>query len=150
MSTVQQVQNSRAPLQDNTSPLSASQQAEPYTYSDPYRTPNTPMGSGMRKPAKQMSSGTPSGGNHKHRNSLNTSGIVSADVTMKDGIPRNVPIERPQYKLNPKQKPAVIVKRKGGNYETGTLVFVGMLEGREMAGVILDFPSRLRNVSSTS
>ena len=165
--TVQQLQNSRAydsytseqfdttsmvsRLQDNTSlrrDLSASpeEQAEPYSpdaYSDPH------PGSGMRRPARQMSSGrcTPSGGNHKHRNSLNTSGIVSADVTMKDGITRNVPIERPQYKLNPKQKPAVIVKRKGGNYETGTLVFVGVLEGREMAGVILDFPSRLKNVS---
>ena len=169
--TVQQLQTSRAydsyttgqfdstsmvsRLQDNTSPqcdLSASslkEQPEPYppdAYSD-YRTPSTQMGSVMRKPSKQMSSGTPSGGNHKHRNSLNTSGTMPADVTMKDGITRNVPIERPQYKMNPKQKPAVIVKRKGGNYETGTLVYLGVLEGKEMAGVILDFPSRLKNIS---
>lgn len=170
--TVQQLQNSRSyesyasgqfdtsmvsRLQDNTSPhrdLSASpleEQAELYSpdaYSDPHPTSQTQMGSGLRKPSKQTSSGTPSGshtgGNHKHRNSLNTSGIVYADVTMKDGILRNVPIERPQYKINPKQKPAVIVRRKGGNYETGTLVFLGVLEGREMAGVILDFPSRLK------
>ena len=63
------------------------------------------------------------------------------DVTMKDGVTRSLIIERPRNKLNPKVKPEVIVKRKGGHFETGVLAYVGVLDGKEMAGVILDLPS---------
>ena len=60
---------------------------------------------------------------------------------MKDGVTRNLVIERPRHKLNYKSKPEVIVKRKGGKYETGVLAYVGVLDGKETAGVILDLPS---------
>ena len=170
-STVQQLQNSRAygsynsgpldtsvvsqlQMEDNPLPqreLSASpleKQVEPYSpdaYSDPCSTPHSRSSAGTRKPVKQMSAGgMPSGGGHKQSSSsLNASGLLSANVTMKDGVTRNVLIERPQYKLNHRVKHEVIVKRKGGNYETGTLAYLGVLDGKEMAGVMLDFPSEL-------
>ena len=69
------------------------------------------------------------------------------EVTMKGGIVRNLVIERPRDKLNYKSKPEVIVRRKGGKYETGVLAYVGVLEGKEMAGVILYLPSMLATAS---
>ena len=50
-------------------------------------------------------------------------------------------IQKPSTRLNPRQQPQVVVKRDTG-YETGTLAFVGMIGGKELAGVILD--SRLQ------
>ena len=73
--------------------------------------------------------------------SLNVREMVH--VIMKDGARRNVLIENPQYKLNPADLPAVIVKRKDGKYEMGALAFLGVLDGTDMAGVVLDLPSRL-------
>ena len=167
--TVQQLQNSyqyesynsdasllaRLQLQDSVpttaQELSTSpheEQVEPYSpdeYSDHPRSSRS--GSALRKHGKQDSGPTGPGGNRSSyavgsRSSLgSSSGPVYADVVMKDGISRCVVIERPLYKLNPKQKPEVIVKRKGGNYETGVLAYLGVLDGKEMAGVILDFPS---------
>ena len=51
-------------------------------------------------------------------------------------------IKKPRYKLNPADLPHVIVKRKDGRYEMGVLTFLGVLDGTEMAGVVLDLPSK--------
>ena len=50
-------------------------------------------------------------------------------------------LERPRQKLNAKLKPEVVVKRKGGRFEAGQLTFVGVLDGKEMAGVVLHLAS---------
>ena len=63
------------------------------------------------------------------------------EVMTKDGVMQSLIIERPRNKLNHRVKPEVIVKRKGGQFETGVLAFAGVLDGKEMAGVILDLPS---------
>ena len=86
---------------------------------------------------------TPSGGGYKPRSGSGSSksgGIVP--VKMKDGTTRDMVIHRPMKKLNPKLKPAVIVKRSAGKYETGILMYVGFIDGKEMAGVKLDLPSK--------
>ena len=82
---------------------------------------------------------------HKHCSpSSSTSGNNAAamytEVTGKDGVTQHLLIEKPRYKLDPKSKPKVIVRRKGGNFESGVLAFLGVLDGKEMAGIILDFP----------
>ena len=135
--------------------LSASP-VEPYSpdaYSDTRSTPSTRSGMEPRKSSKRTSTGSTSsphtGGVGKQLRSSSSSsssstGIMAAHVTMKDGVAREVMIQRPLYKLNPKQipKPEVIVKRKGGTYETGAMAYVGVLDGKEMAGVMLDLPSK--------
>ena len=99
----------------------------------------------------QSAGGTTSGVNYKQRfasastssSSVSPRGQVYADVMMKDGVARNILIEKPLYKLNARQKPEVIVKRKAGSYEMGVLSYLGVLDGKEMAGVTLHFPSML-------
>ena len=94
---------------------------------------------------------TPSGGGYKPRigsGSSKSGGIVV--VKMKDGITRDMVIHRPMKMLNPKLKPAVIVKRSAGKYETGILMYVGPLDGKEMAGVRLDLPSKCLSISDLS
>lgn len=63
-------------------------------------------------------------------------------VMTKEGITRDMVIHKPLKKLNPKFQPTVIVKRSDGKYETGTLMYVGFLDKKEMAGVKLDFQSK--------
>ncbi|CAI8025401.1 hypothetical protein GBAR_LOCUS14681 [Geodia barretti] len=107
---------------------------------------------GGRRSSKQSSTSAASGSSsHKHHRRSSASnrsfspsgsgGELFTEVTMKDGVTRNLVIKRPRHKLNCKSKPEVIVKRKGGKYETGVLAYVGVLDGKEMAGVILDLPS---------
>ncbi|CAI8049861.1 hypothetical protein GBAR_LOCUS27449 [Geodia barretti] len=109
-------------------------------------------GRGGRRSSKQSFTSTASGSSsHKHdrlssasNRSFSPSGATAelyTEVTMKDGVTRNLVIERPRHKLSYKSKPEVIVKRKGGKYETGVLAYVGVLDGKEMAGVILDLPT---------
>ena len=62
-------------------------------------------------------------------------------VAMRDGTTRSLVLERPRQKLNAKLKPEVVVKRKGGRFEAGQLTFVGVLDGKEMAGVVLHLAS---------
>ena len=136
----------------------AASPVEPYSldaYSDTRSTPSTRSGMEPRKSAKRTSTGSTSsphtGGVGKQlrssSSSLGSTGIMAAHVTMKDGVARDVMIQKPLYKLNPKQipKPEVIVL-KYGKYETGVLVYVGHLYGKEMAGVVLDFPSKLTSI----
>ena len=149
-------------LQHNDPPqhreLSASP-VEPYSpdaYSDTRSTHSTRSGMEPRKSAKRTSTGSTSsphtGGVGKQlrssSSSLGSTGIMAAHVTMRDGVAREVMIQKPLYKLNPKQipKPEVIVKRKGGMYETGVLAYIGPLDGKEMAGVMLDLPSKLTSI----
>ena len=66
-----------------------------------------------------------------------------AAVAMRDGTTRSLVLERPRQKLNVKLKPEVVVKRKGGRFEAGQLAFVGVLDGKEMAGVVLHLASML-------
>ena len=109
-------------------------------------------GRGGRRPSKQSSTGAVSGSSsHKHHRLSSASnrsfspsgsgGELYTEVTTKDGVTRSLVIERPRHKLNYKLKPEVIVKRRGGKYETGVLAYVGVLDGKEMAGVVLDLPS---------
>ena len=60
-----------------------------------------------------------------------------AEVRMKEGTVK-VYIQRPPVPLNAKDKPHVIVKRSEGVFETGTLMYIGAINQKEMAGVQLD------------
>jgi hypothetical protein len=140
-------------LEDSTElPATGSPHDEAYSpeeYSDlPQTLPTTQWSrSGSKKSGKHPSSVT--GASHKqHRSSSTSNRSLSpvstemyTEVTMKDGAVRSLVIERPWYRLSTKSKPEVVVKRKGGNFETGVLAFLGVLEGRDMAGVILHFPT---------
>ena len=64
-------------------------------------------------------------------------------VAMRDGTAQSLVLERPRQKLNVKLKPEVVVERKGGRLEAGQLAFVGVLDGKEMAGVVLHLASML-------
>ena len=66
------------------------------------------------------------------------------EVRGKDGVCVAMEIQKPSVQLNSKQKPQVVVKRESG-YETGKLLFVGVIGGKEMAGVCLD--NRLQSES---
>ena len=59
------------------------------------------------------------------------------DVRGKGGVCVAMEIQKPLVPLNSKQKLQVVVKRESG-YETGTLLFVGPIGGKELAGVCLD------------
>ena len=144
------------PLQRELSPSPHEEQDEPPYSPDVHSEPPSAMhsrnSSAGRKPVKQSPTvGTSSGANYKQRvtsaisssSNMSPRGQVYADVMMKDGIVRNIPIEKPQNKLSPRQKPEVIVKRKAGTYEMGVLSYLGPLDGKEMVGVTLHFPSTL-------
>ena len=60
----------------------------------------------------------------------------TVNVRTKDGY-ADMSIQRPSTKLNPKHKPQVVVKRSDG-YETGTLMFTGTFNGKDVAGVHMD------------
>ena len=112
-------------------------QYSPTVYSDHTQLAVPPRsGSSLRQQSKHGGTPSASGASNRQHSSM-----TSVDVTMKDGIVRNIVVEKPRSKLNVKQKPEVIVKRKGGNFESGVLAYVGVLDGKEMAGVILDLPS---------
>ena len=59
----------------------------------------------------------------------------SVEVRTKEGVV-HVNIQKPQGPLSAKDRPAVIVKR-GTEYEAATLMYVGTLGGKEIAGVQL-------------
>jgi hypothetical protein len=61
----------------------------------------------------------------------------TALVKVKSGKYVEMDLQKPLAQLNPKQKPQVVVKRESG-YETGTLMYVGRIGGKELAGVALD------------
>lgn len=61
----------------------------------------------------------------------------TVQVKTKGGKMAEMDVQKPSTQLNPRQKPQVVVKRETG-YETGTLMFVGRIGGKDLAGVILD------------
>ena len=96
------------------------------------------------------SSSLPKRGSSRDRPGSQLSGTdefetISATVKTKKGMVQML-IHKPTVKLNCKSsnKPRVIVKRTGEeNYEKGTLMYVGNLSGKDMAGIKLDFQSKL-------
>ena len=111
----------------------------------------TNSGSGGRKLGKQSLTAPSSNQRHHRVSSGHKSPIAMemyTEVTTKDGATQSLVIEKPRYKLNVKSKPEVVVKRKGGKFEAGILSYVGVLDGKEMAGVTLHFPSELNRCYS--
>ena len=149
----------RLQLTDDSTEMPATGSPHEYAYSpEDYsdNTEHTGSGGGEGRGGRRSRSSTGAGSSGSHNKQQRPSSTSSRSfspstgsgtaelytaVTMKDGIVRNLVIERPRDKLNYKSKPEVVVRRKGGKYETGVLAYVGVLEGREMAGVILDLPS---------
>lgn len=71
------------------------------------------------------------------KNSELSSGIYNiVSVLTKDGRVQ-MELQKPSVQLNPKHKPQVVVRRESG-YETGTLMFVGNIGGKDLAGVQMD------------
>ena len=68
--------------------------------------------------------------------------MFSTNVRTKRGVAEML-IQKPTVPLNYKNKPRVIVKRSEEGYETGRLMFVGNLGGKETAGIQLDLQSKL-------
>ena len=60
----------------------------------------------------------------------------TVEVRTKNGVV-SMDITRPSAKLTAKDKPQVVVKRNDV-YETGTLMFLGTINGKELAGVCMD------------
>ena len=60
----------------------------------------------------------------------------TVEVTTKEGMVM-MDIQRPSTKLNPKYKPQVVVKRSEG-YVAGTLMYLGRMGDKEIAGVYMD------------
>lgn len=58
-------------------------------------------------------------------------------VLTKEGM-ADMEVQKPSAQLNAKHRPQVVVKRDVGQYETGTLMYVGRVGGKEIAGVQLD------------
>ena len=77
------------------------------------------------------------GENRKQKSwSRSSGGYQLTNVRTKDGQITTY-IQKPPMPLNPKEKP-VIVKRGEGDFETGTLMYIGMINQKEMAGIQLD------------
>ena len=58
------------------------------------------------------------------------------DVKTKDDL-KVMNVYRPRGGLNAKNKPKVVVKR-GEEYEQGTLMWVGVVNGKDLAGIQMD------------
>ena len=88
----------------------------------------------------QRSSSASGGKSQKNSSSSKAgkAGIVhEVSVKMRDGTVKML-VTKPTEKLNPRSRPAVVVKQSAGKYETETLVYCDVLEGKETAGVVLD------------
>ena len=94
-----------------------------------------------RKRVQQASSSSASGGKSQKNSSSSKAGkagiVHEMSVKMRDGTVKML-VTKPTEKLNPRSRPAVVVKRSAGKYETGTLVYCDVLEGKETAGVVLE------------
>lgn len=73
-----------------------------------------------------------------HPKAESSSGLYNTvPVTTKDGVVE-MDLQKPSFQLNPKVKPQVIVRRDSGIFEAGTLMFVGKVGGKDLAGVQMD------------
>ena len=100
---------------------------------------NRHLRSGHRSDSSFSASLASTGGENRKQKSRSRSsgGYQLTNVRTKDGQVATY-IQKPPIPLNPKEKPRVIVKRGDGDFETGTLMHVGMINQKEMAGVQLD------------
>ena len=84
------------------------------------------------------SSGSSGGENRKQKSrSRSSGGLQLTDVRTKNGKV-TISIQKPLMPLNPKEKPQVIIKRGEGDFEMGTLMYIGVINQKEMAGIQLD------------
>ena len=123
----------------------------PEKYEDPY--PEREISPSIRSD-KRRSSQKPDQRSSSSTSSLSkqrglSSESILADVRTREGI-LQMYIQRPVEPLNPKYKPLVIVKRKNGEFETGSLMYTGVLDDMDMAGVQLDLPRKFIRRKHTS
>ena len=84
------------------------------------------------------SSGSSGGENRRQKSrSRSSGGLQLTDVRTKNGKV-TISIQKPLMTLNPKEKPQVIIKRGEGDFEVGTLMYIGVINQKEMAGIQLD------------
>ena len=94
---------------------------------------------GHRSNSSSSASLASTGGENRKQKSRSRSsgGYQVTDVRTKVGTVA-IAIQKPLMPLNPKEKPQVIIKRGEGDFETGTLMFIGTINQKEMAGIQLD------------
>ena len=73
---------------------------------------------------------------HRKRTTSKQYKVEMADVKTSEGT-KVMSIGRPRGALNAKNKPRVVIKR-GEEFEQGTLMFVGEVCGKELAGIQMD------------
>ena len=94
----------------------------------------TELGSLNMEPSKAHRKHTTSGGRAKQYKE--SSSFEMVDVKTSEGT-KVMSIGRPRGALNAKNKPKVVIK-KGEEFEQGTLMFVGDVNGKELAGIQMD------------
>ena len=111
------------------------------------RGDNRHLWGGQRSNSSSSASLASTGGENRKQKSRSRSsgGYQLTDVRTKDGQVA-IYIQKPLMPLNPKEKPQVIVKRGEGDFETGTLMYIDVINQKEMAGIQLDIrmPSECR------
>jgi len=104
--------------------------------------------SGRGQSVSSSTSSLASGGREsgKPKSQRHSSGHL-AEVKTKKGTLTTY-IQKPPVPLNAKEKPHVIIKHSEGNYEMGTLMYIGAINQKIMAGVHLDLrmPSMLLEI----
>ena len=100
---------------------------------------NRHLGGGHRSHSSSSASLASSGGENRKPKSRSRSsgGYQLTNVRTKDGQMTTY-IQKPPMPLNLKEKPRVIIKRGEGDFETGTLMYIGTINQKEMAGIQLD------------
>jgi len=94
--------------------------------------------SGRGQSVSSSTSSLASGGREsgKPKSQRHSSGHL-AEVKTKEGTLTTY-IQKPLVPLNAKEKPHVIIKHSEGDYEMGTLMYIGAINQKMMAGVHLD------------
>ena len=103
------------------------------------RGDNRHLWGGQRSNSSSSASLASTGGENRKQKSRSRSsgGLQLTDVRTKNGKV-TISIQKPLMPLNPKEKPQVIVKRGEGDFEMGTLMYTGVINQKEMAGIQLD------------
>ena len=103
------------------------------------RGDNRHLWGGQRSNSSSSASLASTGGENRKQKSRSRSsgGFQLTDVRTKNGKV-TISIQKPLMPLNSKEKPQVIIKRGDGDFETGTLMFIGVINQKEMAGIQLD------------
>ena len=134
---------SLSPTHDQPSSESPLAEYHPSAHSeDQYQHDRESVESPMNEVERGLGSLTLEQSNPRPRKRTSSSGRSTGipyemvDVKFKEGT-KVVYVQRCRGELNPKHKPKVIVKR-GDEYEQGTLMFVGMVNGKELAGIHMD------------